>query len=594
MGITPDNPQRPSEVIYQVYPASFCDSNGDGHGDLNGITSKLDYIKKLGADAIWISPFYLSPPGPEGDGGYAVTNYREIDPRFGELEDFKKLLKEAHDRGLRIYIDFVIAHTASDHEWFEKSKRGEEPYKDYYVWGDATEWLGQRATPNNWKSVFGGPAWTWDEGRQQYYLHHFLNSQPALNLNKKEVQDAIMGEMKFWLDMGVDGFRIDALPFANHDPQLRHNPWMYGTWPQVVEDWNQQKFDYSMCQPETVELVGHIRAMMDSYPGKRATLGEAIAGPNGGGGSMEIAGTYVDPRKGLNMCYTDATTVFNYNTSVHDMKKHLEYIEKTFPTGGHCYAICNHDSSRFATAMVSGVAPEHRDTALKQMMTLLASLPGSISLYQGEELGLQQANIPLDIPYDRMRDPVSVTRGPWASRDGSRTPMPWEKDAPNAGFSTAPENELYLPIPASHVDKSVDVQEQDPDSMLNAMRDMLGWRMGQPALSTGRTIVLDTPAPVLAFVRQCGEQTLLCAYNMSPDNVSLELGKYLTEDLQDQLGIGPDAVINMTPYGSHFGDSLTADASFLVNAWEKLETETNPGFSPCRSDCFPGDCPSPC
>ncbi|HEY8191496.1 MAG TPA: alpha-amylase family glycosyl hydrolase, partial [Alphaproteobacteria bacterium] len=539
-------------------------------------------------------------PGPEGDGGYAVINYREIDPRYGDMDDFKRLLKEAHDRGLRVYIDFVIAHTASEHEWFEKSCRGEEPYKDYYVWADPTEWLGQRATPNNWKSVFGGSAWTWHEGRQQYYMHHFLNTQPKLNLNKKEVQDAVKKEMQFWLDLGADGFRLDALPFANHDPELKNNPWMYGVWPNVHEDWTQQRFDYSMCQPETIELVARIRAMMDTHSDKRTTLGESIAGPVGGLGSLDIAPTYVDPDKGLDMCYTDATLAFHYDTGAEKLKEHVRYIEKIFPTGGHCYSISNHDSVRFATSMVSTVAPEHRATALKQMMKLLATLPGSISLYQGEELGLPQAHIPSDIPYNRMRDPVSVTRGPGASRDGSRTPMPWKENAPNAGFSTAPPEDLYLPIPESHLDKSVEAQENDPHSMLNFMRDMLAWRKSQPALSTGRTIVLDTPAPVLAFVRRCGEQTLLCAYNLSENSVSLNMANYLGEDLRAELGIAPDAITHMPPYTPHTVDSRAAEAAVLVRAWKKLETEaeTDAVPPPRCSDCFPGSgpahCPSPC
>lgn len=213
----PAKETRPAEIIYQVYPASFRDSNGDGHGDLKGVTQKLDYIKGLGADAVWISPFYLSPPGPDGDGGYAVTDYRAIDPRFGDANDFKELLAEAHKRGLRIYIDFVLAHSASDHEWFEKSRRREDPYTDYYVWHDGRIENGQRVPPNNWKSVFGGEAWKWDQQRNQYYMHHFLPSQPKLNLNEEKVQNAVLAEMKFWLDLGVDGFRLDALPFSNHE-----------------------------------------------------------------------------------------------------------------------------------------------------------------------------------------------------------------------------------------------------------------------------------------------------------------------------------------------------------------------------------------
>ena len=561
MGDDIDSLRSPSESIYQVYPASFHDSNSDGHGDLKGITGRLDYIKNLNVDSVWISPFYLSPPGLEGDGGYAVTNYREIDPRYGDMDDFKELLREAHVRGLKIYIDFVIAHTANDHKWFEKSRRREEPYTDYYVWSDASEWHGHKAPPNNWKSVFGGPAWTWDNTRGQYYMHHFLKSQPKLNLNKKEVQDAALAEMKFWLDLGVDGFRIDALPFANHDPQLRNNPWLNGTWPNVREDWSNQKFEHSMCQPQTADFVARIRTLMDSYPVKKTTLGEVVAGPRGGGGSMEVASSYVDSAWGLDMCYTDATFAFNYYNDPAHLKNHIRYIEKMFPSGGHCFSISNHDSYRSASTLVGHLPAEQRMPALRQMMRVLSSLPGSISLYQGEELGLTQASIPHDIPHDRLRDPVSVTLGPHASRDGSRTPIPWHDEGKHAGFSHA--DEAYLPVPESHREKAVSIQERDPDSMLNFMRGLMAWRKNQPALMTGRTIVLDAPAPVLSFVRQCGEQTMLCAFNLAANAVTFKPADYLDNDVAAALSLGKDTVIALGPYEAVFpgGKVVGAKAS---------------------------------
>ncbi len=539
---------RPSEVIYQVYPASFNDSNADGCGDIPGITKKLDYIKSLGVDAIWISPFYLSPPGPEGDGGYAVSDYRSIDPRFGTMDDFKDLLKEAHTRGIRIYMDWVIAHTASDHDWFEKSQKKDETYKDYYVWSDGKEWDGnKKAPPNNWKSVFGGEAWTYDEKRGQYYLHHFLKSQPALNLNKKEVQDAVLKEMKFWLDMGVDGFRIDALPFANHDPKLRDNPWLYGTWPYVREEWDQQRHDHSIIQPETINLVARVRALLDSYPEKKTALGEAIVGKEGGGGYMSVAASYVGRDKGLDMCYTGAANAISQKTGQDNIGGLIREIEKYFPDGGHCLSIGNHDFKRTFARTEAEVPEAQRLAAQKQLMQILFSLPSSIVLYQGEELALPQARVPQDIPYDKLKDHAY---GPDASRDGSRTPMPWNTDKKNAGFSTS--DEPYLPVPASHYKKAVDLQAKDPDSMLSFMRSLTAWRKNQPALVQGKADVLKTDWPLLAFVRRSEKQTILCVFNLSGDKTSFKPADIMDDKMLKELGLQDKHKIELDAYSSRF------------------------------------------
>lgn len=541
---------RPSEVIYQVYPSSFNDSNADGLGDIPGITKKLDHIKSLGVDAIWISPMYLSPPGPEGDGGYAVSDYRSIDPRFGTMDDFKDLLKEAHARGLRIYTDWVVAHTANDHEWFEKSQKKDPKYKDYYVWSDGIDWYGQKGLPNNWKSVFGGNAWEWDEKRGQFYLHHFLKSQPALNLNKKEVQDAVLDEMKFWLDMGVDGFRIDAMPFANCDEKLRNNPWLYGTWPNVQEKWDQQKFDYNIMQPQTVDFIARIRELCDSYPDKKFTVGEVTESRNDGKGVMPVAASYADRNKGLDSCYTYVANWISQQAGQESIGNLIREIEKFFPDGGHCLSIGNHDSWRTFARTEGSVPEEHRLAAHKQLMQMFFTLPSSLILYQGEELALPQARVGIDIPVDKLKDITAQTQGMYACRDGGRTPMPWKADEKNAGFS--PSNDPYLPVPASHYKKAVDVQEKDPDSMLNFMRKLIPWRKNQPALVQGTTNVLKTDWPILAYVRQSKDQSVLCVFNLSGNKASFNPSEHLDDKALAALSIQDKQPIVLEAYGSSF------------------------------------------
>ncbi len=549
-GHPPVREHRPSEVIYQVYPASFADSDGDGHGDLKGVTAKLPYIKSLAADAIWISPFYLAPEGPDGDGGYAVTDHKKIDPKFGTMEDFQELLKAAHDMGLRVYTDFVLPHTASDHEWFQKSLRREAGYEDFYVWHDGSTFNNQHVPPNNWKSVFGGDAWTFDTERNQYYLHHFLKSQPALNLNKTEVQDAVLGEMKFWLDMGVDGFRIDSLPYANFDPQFRNNSWLYGQWPHVHEAWDQQRFDNSICQPQTVELVERIRNLMDSYTEKKTTLGEAIAGPVGGRDALPVAADYVHKEKGLDSCYSDVSFGISQSSGVDYLKSLIRRIQDHFPDGGHCASIGNHDNVRTWARVTEHLPKEQHEAAFRQIVKLFMTLPGSLCILQGEELGLPQARIPEDIPVNRLQDPVAQTLGIDRCRDGARTPMPWEALKKNAGFS--PSDNAYLPVPQSHVARAVDRQEADPDSTLNFTRRMLSWRRAQPALMLGDTIVLDTQAPILALLRRTNDQTMLCAFNLSPQPASFKPSDFLDDKTLQNIGVKADEVMTVEGYGSGF------------------------------------------
>lgn len=538
---------RPSEVIYHVYPASFCDSNGDGHGDLQGIIGKLDYIACLGIDAIWLSPVYPSPPGPEGDGGYAVNDRRGIDPRFGTLDDMKELVSVAHKRGLRVYMDDVLPHTSDQHEWFKKSRNREPGFEDFYIWHDGTiDDNGQRQPPNNWLSVFGGDGWEWDEKREQYYFHHFLKSQPALNLNNKKVQDAVLDDMKFWLDLGIDGFRFDSLSYANYDPELRDNKWMVdgGT------EWDQQYFTHSHCQPQTVGLVERIRKLMDSYPERKVTLGEVICGREGGRNPVPVAAEYVHPDNGLSMCYTDVFRAITYKTPHAYLKSVLKNIVKHFPDGGHCNAVSNHDSPRIASRDMENIPEHYKSRALRLLMRMLATLPGSLSVYQGEELGLPDAQIPHDIPYNKIKDPVAWTKGVAHCRDGSRTPMPWHSGQKNAGFSVS--DEPYLPVADDHYHRAVNKQEQDPGSMLNFMQTLLTWRKLQPALLKGKAEILETHEPLIAYIRRCNEQTMLCVFNMSDREIMLKPADLLDKETLEALSISDTEIMRLEPFGSDF------------------------------------------
>lgn len=544
---------RPSEVIYQVYPASFADANGDGHGDLKGITGKLDYIKSLGVDAVWISPFFHSPEGAAGDGGYAVTNYRKVGKNFGNLDDFHELLDEAHKRGLRVYTDFVLCHTSDEHEWFRKSCNKNDPehakYKDYYVWQEGKK---EDGVPNNWKSCFtNGAAWRWNDERGAYYLHHFNTSQPALNLNNPKVQEAILREMEFWLQAGVDGLRIDALPFANHDPKRGNNSWRGGNCPfdENKERWDMQVFDRSMCWPETEKLVERIRKLLDKYPDKTA-VGEVIAGREGGVNSPWMANKYIKPGTGLHTCYTESLIRFWEYPKASGLRDMLREAIQFGRDGGFCVNASNHDFPRAATRMTEKAPAELRSRIVRQLMAMSMSLPGSFCMYQGEELGLSQGRIPEDIPHDRKQDLVDPR-----CRDGARTPMPWDSTKKNAGFS--PSDMPYLPVPHAHYARAVDKQENEPGSMLDFTRTLIAERKINPALSRGVTTVLNTDQKdpdIFAFTRKTKDQTVLLAFNMSGRAKLLKPSDYLDEKTLAELKIPKWAEVRVHAYNyARFG-----------------------------------------
>jgi alpha-glucosidase len=488
-------------VIYQIYPRSYQDTDGDGVGDLPGIIDRLDYVASLGVDAIWISPFFKSPMA---DFGYDIADYRDVDPLFGTLDDFDRLLAQAHARGIKVMIDQVLSHTSIEHAWFLESRSSRDnPKADWYVWADANP---DGTPPNNWLSIFGGSAWQWDPRRGQYYLHNFLASQPDLNFHNPDVRAATLDNIRFWLDRGVDGLRLDAINFCFHDAQLRDNP------PRPPElrigrgfsPDNPYAFQYHVhnnTQPENLAFLEQLRALLDRYPGA-TTLGEISSDD-----SLATMADYVTARR-LHMGYSFELLTDDFTAAY--IRDTVRMLEMRMPDGWPCWAISNHDVQRAVTRWgASNGNGDHGESFAKLLLALVTSLRGSVCLYQGEELGLTEA----EVPFEALQDPYGIAFWPsFKGRDGCRTPMPWD-DTPNAGFSG---NTPWLPLPEAHRVRSVAQQEQSPDSVLNTARRLLRWRKSLPALMRGEIRMLDTPEPVLAFERRLDDEVLLAVFNLSP------------------------------------------------------------------------------
>lgn len=478
-------------VIYQIYPRSFADSDGDGIGDLRGIASKLDYIAGLGVDAVWLCPIYASPGA---DGGYDVSDHTAIAPEYGTLYDLDALVAACHARGLRVLLDLVLAHTSEAHPWFQAARASRDNrLADRYVFADPRA---DGSPPNNWLSVFGGPAWRWEARRRRYALHHFLPAQPALNLADPATLDAIAGVMRFWLARGVDGFRVDALDFVAHDPLLRSNP--AAPLAEVpARPFGMQLHLHDMMGEGTDAILARLRAETEAYPG-RALLGEFSSQP---GAFARIARATGAGR--LHMAYTLAPLRGGFG--VEQARALVEAA--AHPTGWPCWSFSNHDVVRVATRWAPDGVPDRRVTKL--LLALLLTLRGSAGLYQGEELGLPEATL----PFDALRDPFGRAFWPdFPGRDGARTPMPWDSAAPQAGFSAAPP---WLPLPDAHRALAVDAQEADPHSVLHFARAMLRTRRAMPALRDGDLLPLDLPAPLLGFERGGAPARARCVFNLS-------------------------------------------------------------------------------
>ncbi|KZN12180.1 alpha-amylase family glycosyl hydrolase [Marinomonas sp. TW1] len=487
-------------VIYQVYPRSFFDANNDGIGDLAGVTQKMDYIANLGVDAIWLSPFFTSPMK---DFGYDVSNYCDVDPIFGDLNDFDQLIQTAHEKGLKVIIDQVLNHSSDQHPWFKESRQSHDNHKaDWYVWADAQA---DGTVPNNWLSVFGGPAWHWDSRRRQYYLHNFLDSQPDLNFHHPDVVDALLDTVEFWLKRGVDGFRLDTANYYFHDLELRNNPPKEN----VVEGSIGVRLDnpyayqlhlYDKSRPENIVFLQRLRNLLDQYPGT-TTVGEV-----GCDFSLKTMADYTQGDDKLHMCYS--FDLLTHDNSMQHIRDTMETIEKGLGDGWPCWSIGNHDVERVATRWGN-----NQDNLAKSKiyMLMLLTLRGSVCLYQGEELALTEA----ELTYEQLVDPFGIAFWPeFKGRDGCRTPMPWDTND-QAGFSQHPS--IWLPVATQHFPLAVSKQEDDPNSCLNAYRDFLAFRKGNMALQIGDIVFLYNDQHRLIFTRRHQDQSYFIAINSGQD-----------------------------------------------------------------------------
>ncbi|MCS0611560.1 alpha-amylase family glycosyl hydrolase [Massilia kyonggiensis] len=531
------NPWWREAIIYQVYPRSYLDTNGDGVGDLPGITAKLDYIASLGVDIVWLSPFFKSPMK---DFGYDIADYCDVDPLFGTLADFDALVAKAHSLGLKIMIDQVMAHTAENHPWFVESRSSRDnPKADWYVWSDP---LPDGNPPNNWLSVFGGPAWQWDSRRKQYYMHNFLVNQPQVNFHNPAVQQAHLDSLRFWLERGVDGVRMDACNFHFHDRTLKSNP------PALVRDtstvtdvnpYGMQAHIHDKTQPENIAFLQRLRKLLDEY-------GAVAIGEVGADDSLAVMADYTSGGDKLHMAYS-----FNLLTpqfSSRHIRRQVEEFNARVKDGWASWSVGNHDSIRVATRWSAG---EWTPALSKLVLALQLSLKGTPCLYQGDELALPEA----DVPYELLQDPYGITFWPeFKGRDGCRTPMPWTSDAPNAGFTTG---KPWLPVPPEHVCLAEAGQAKDPQSPLNFARNIIKWRRGLPQLTRGEIVFFDVPEQALALRRdEAGFPSVLAVFNVTNAPLTFDWPEAAGARKLDGHGLSGDVngtTVTLPPYGGWFG-----------------------------------------
>lgn len=495
-----DRPWWRGAVLYQIYPRSFRDSNGDGIGDLPGIVAGLDHIASLGVDGIWISPFFTSPMR---DFGYDVSDYCGIDPTFGTFEDFDAIIAKAHALGLKVIIDQVYSHTSDLHPWFEESRADRtNPKADWYVWADPRP---DGSPPSNWQSVFGGSSWQWDGPRKQYYLHNFLTSQPDLNLHNREVQDAILDVARFWLDRGVDGFRLDALNFSMHDPALRDNP--PSGWPmeRITRPFDMQRHTRSMSHPDVVTFLERLAGVIREYHG-RFTVAE-VGGPD----PLAEMKAFTDGDHRLNSAY-NFDFLYAKTIDADWVQRAVSQWTGEPGEGWPSWAFSNHDAPR---AVTRWAPPEMRDRMARTLLLLLIGLRGNPFIYQGDELGLPQG----EVAFEDLKDPEAIANWPHTlGRDGARTPLPWSVDAPYGGFTTGTP---WLALDKAHAPLAIDVQERDPGSVLHFTRTVLSRRRSLPALIDGDMDILLAEGPLFVFRRTAGGDEVIGLFNLGGDAVPL-------------------------------------------------------------------------
>lgn len=534
--LAPDPDWWRGAVIYQIYPRSFQDSNHDGIGDLAGIIHRLPHVASLGVDAIWISPFFRSPMH---DFGYDVSDYRDVDPMFGTLGDFDALVHRAHELGLRVLIDLVLSHTSDEHPWFKESRASRENAKaDWYVWGDPKP---DGTPPNNWLSIFGGSAWQWDGERMQYYLHNFLKQQPDLNFHNPDVQEELLAVARYWLDRGVDGFRLDTINFYVHDKELTPNPALA---PEkrsdriapAVNPYNWQDHIHDKNRPENLEFLKRLRALMDEYPAITA-VGEVGDDQRG----LEIQAEYTSGGDKLHMCYG-----FDFLSAMPPTGARIEDVVKRYEEiagdGWACWAFSNHDVVRHASRW------NLSEKALRLYAGLLLSLRGTVCLYQGEELGLTEAYV----AYEDLQDPYGIEFWPrFRGRDGCRTPIPWVQDNANGGFTDV---KPWLPMAVEHLERAVAQQEGEDGSTLAFYRAMIGFRKAHPCFAKGTLTVVEARDDFLSLIREHEGARVFAAFNLSAMAmpVSLPPGTWRHDRGAPFKAVVNDKGVTLPPWQAYF------------------------------------------
>jgi alpha-glucosidase len=494
-------------VIYEIYPRSFQDSNGDGIGDINGITSRLDYLKDLGIDAIWITPMY---PSPGVDYGYDISDYTAIDPEYGTMADFDRMVAAAKERGIRVLMDYVINHTSDQHEWFKESRSSKtNPKRDWYIWRDGkVDANGKLQPPNNWQSWFGHSAWTFDEATQQYYYHYFYVQQPDLNWRNPEVRKAMYGVLEFWMKHGVAGFRIDAVSRLFEDPEMRDDPYLPGY--NAYGDRNIQH-KYTDDLPEVHDVLREVRAVVDKFPGDPVLVTEADE-PNIAALTQMYGkdGKLDEVQLPMDFQIADVNVL-----SAAKFRERFDEVEANAAKGQPEYFFSNHDQPRQWDRYGDGV---HNDAIAKLMAALLLTTRGTPQMYYGEEIGMRTTD-PARI--EDVHDPIGKLGWPKEKgRDGERTPMQWDA-GPHAGFTTG---KPWLPVPPSAATYNVAVESKNDDSIFSTYKRLLKLRKDQPALRDGDYTSLNAgDAEVFAFVRKAGGETVAVALNMSAQSRSISL-----------------------------------------------------------------------
>ncbi|MGA7413802.1 MAG: alpha-glucosidase [Bryobacteraceae bacterium] len=492
-------------VIYEIYPRSFQDSNGDGMGDLNGITQRLDYLKELGVDAIWIAPIY---PSPQVDFGYDISDYENIDPQYGTLADFDRLIAEANRRGIHVIMDAVLNHTSDKSPWFiESASSRTNPKRDWYIWRDGKA---PGKPPNNWLSIFGHSAWQYSPATDQYYYHYFYIQQPDLNWRNPQVEKAMFDQLRFWLDRGVAGFRLDAVPTLFEDPKLQDEEILSGT--NKFGD-RREMTTLQENLPEVHGVIKRMRAMIDSYPGDRVLIGETYL-PN----VEELDKWYGGAKHDELQLPMDMQVGFEPKLDAAEFRKRIADAESKLHGSQPLFVFDNHDNPRSAARYGDGV---HDQAINKMLATILLTTRSTALMYYGDEIGM-----PTTEPTDKaqVKDPIGILGWPnEKGRDGERTPMQWNGSTA-AGFSTNPKT--WLPVAPDYKQVNVQTESQDPGSMLNWYKQLIALRRTNPALHDGSMKMLETSNQnVLAWSRTAPNAksvVIACNFTAEPQVVSLQ------------------------------------------------------------------------